>query len=234
MEEVESGGEGGQIPCDVAKAFCPGALETMCWYGISDLFDGEVGQVELIAIGIQQLPIHGFQLELAVGPQGRQGGRRGRLARGVLGGSSNGVGCGGRGGCQVIGLVDEALASSYGRHGRCGCSFLDNGEGLRKKRTSGERCGPRVTKLVAEPEAGEVDLLTPSTVVELGWVVGKYVRFEESESRENPRGDRANQKGDDLAETHKEFSDDLEAKSKVPKLLSIGDGNIDCDLDFAR
>ena len=68
MEEVESGGKGSEIPCNVAEAFGCRPLETMCWDGISDLFDGEVGQVELIAIGIEQLPIYGLQLQVIVRP----------------------------------------------------------------------------------------------------------------------------------------------------------------------
>ena len=74
VKEIESGGEGGEIAYDISKTFGSGPGEAMCRDSISDLLDGEIGQVELIAIGVEQLPVHGLQVQVI---DRLQGGKRG-------------------------------------------------------------------------------------------------------------------------------------------------------------
>lgn len=64
VKEIECGSKRSNIASDIAKAFGCGSLETMCWNGVSDLLDGEVWELELVAICVDQLSVPALQLEL--------------------------------------------------------------------------------------------------------------------------------------------------------------------------
>ena len=57
VEEVECGCERQDIPGYVAQATGSRTFEAMGGNGITDLFDGEVGDLEFVAISVQHLPI---------------------------------------------------------------------------------------------------------------------------------------------------------------------------------
>ena len=57
MEEVEDGCEGYEVSGDIVKATSSGTFEAMGGDGVADLLDGEVRDLELVAIGIQHLSV---------------------------------------------------------------------------------------------------------------------------------------------------------------------------------
>lgn len=73
VEKVEDGGQDGHIAEDIVQAGHGGAVEAVSWNGITNLLDGEVGDLELVAIGVQHLGPD----DLLVRGQGGQRGRRG-------------------------------------------------------------------------------------------------------------------------------------------------------------
>lgn len=58
VEEVEREGEGSNIAGHIAQAPDGGAFKAMSGDGVPDLLDGEVWDLELIAIGVKQFPIY--------------------------------------------------------------------------------------------------------------------------------------------------------------------------------
>ena len=86
VEEVEDGGENAHVTEDIVQAGGRGTVEAVSRDGITDLLDGEVGDLELVAIGVQHLGSG-----LLFRGQGGQRGRRGRVARAVEGGGRNGT-----------------------------------------------------------------------------------------------------------------------------------------------
>lgn len=57
VEEVEGEGEGGNVSSHIAQATDGRAFETVSGNGVPDLFDGEVWDLELVAIGVEHLAI---------------------------------------------------------------------------------------------------------------------------------------------------------------------------------
>lgn len=58
MEQVEGEGQRPDITCYIAQAADGGAFEAMSGDGVPDLLDCEVWDLELVAIGVQQFPVH--------------------------------------------------------------------------------------------------------------------------------------------------------------------------------
>lgn len=80
VEEVEDGGQDSHVTEDIVQASHGGAVEAVSGNGIANLLDGEVGDLELVTIGVQHLGTG-----LLVRGHGGQRGRRGRLTRAVEG-----------------------------------------------------------------------------------------------------------------------------------------------------
>lgn len=57
VEDIEDGGKDRDIPEDIVQAGHGGAVEAVGGNGIADVLDGVIGDLELIAIGIQHLAI---------------------------------------------------------------------------------------------------------------------------------------------------------------------------------
>ena len=57
MEEVEDGCEGYKVSSNIVKATSSGSFEAMSGDSIADLLDGEVRDLELVAISIQHLSV---------------------------------------------------------------------------------------------------------------------------------------------------------------------------------
>lgn len=81
VEEVEDGGQDSHVAEDIVQTGDGGAVEAVSRNGIANLLDGEIGDLELVAIRVKHL---GPVLVLVRG-HGGQRGRRGRLARAVEG-----------------------------------------------------------------------------------------------------------------------------------------------------
>lgn len=129
-DEVVGEGKGeaetGDIPEDVGEAAQARALEAVLGDGIADVVDREVGQLELVAVGVEQGAIGLLGLGVVDRGHGREGRGRGRLAGGVAGGALGGgggrVGHGGGGGGAT---QDGALGEGRGSH----CGGGDDGDG---------------------------------------------------------------------------------------------------------
>lgn len=108
VEEVEDGGQNEHVPEDIVQTGDSRAVEAVSGNGIANLLDGEVGDLELIAIGVDHLGVSGFR------GHGGQGSRRRRLTRTIEWRGRD------RGNRRVRGLVAvqrNALRNSGGRHG---------------------------------------------------------------------------------------------------------------------
>lgn len=110
VEEDEGEGEAGDVTGDVGQAAQAGALEAVLGDGAADVVDGEVGQLELVAVGIEQGAIGA--LGLVERGHGGERGRGRRLAGGVAGGADGGGGRGGGGPAQ-----EGTPRDGGGRHG---------------------------------------------------------------------------------------------------------------------
>lgn len=109
VEEVEDASQNGKVPEDIVQTGDGRAVEAVCGDGITDLLDGEIGNLELIAQGIDQLG------RLRLRSHGGQGSRRGRLAGAVEGRSRDRINNGRVGG--GVAAKRSALGNSSGRHG---------------------------------------------------------------------------------------------------------------------
>ena len=65
MEEVEGGREADHVPQDVAHAAQAGPLEAVLGNGIADILDGVVGNLEFVAVRIEQGAAGILQLSIA-------------------------------------------------------------------------------------------------------------------------------------------------------------------------
>lgn len=92
MEDCEGDCEGSDVTEDIVETSSPRAFVAVLGNGIADVVDRVVGQVELVAVCVQQLSI---RLSLLIGrAHRRQRARRGRLTRAVIGRSYRGGGGG--------------------------------------------------------------------------------------------------------------------------------------------
>lgn len=117
MEDVEGGSQQGDIPCYVVETSGGRTFETMSWDSISDLLNGVVWELELVAVSVDQLGF-GFD-ELLIGSHGRQRSGRSRMtgcAKGAVGRSSCGRGRSGRVGGRP---ADCTVLFNGCRHGEC-------------------------------------------------------------------------------------------------------------------
>jgi hypothetical protein len=121
VEEDEGDGQTGNITGDVGETTQARALEAVLGDGIADIVDGVVGQLELVAVGIEHLAVGAR--DIVERGHGRQRGRRGRLARRIAGGA-----LGGRGGGRLVrhGGGSPAQSSTLGEGGGSHCG---DGEG---------------------------------------------------------------------------------------------------------
>ena len=81
MEDVESRGEGDDIPGNIAKATQTGSLEAVCWDCITDLLDGEVWELKFVTVRVQKHSGVGLLVDIAAGglfSNRREGGEGGR------------------------------------------------------------------------------------------------------------------------------------------------------------
>ena len=90
VEEGKGEGQAGDVTGDVGQAAQAGALEAVLGDGIADVVDRVVGQLELVAVGVEQLAVG--CLGIVERGHGRERGGRGRLARSVSGGALGGGG----------------------------------------------------------------------------------------------------------------------------------------------
>lgn len=75
MEEVEGGSERSDVAGNVAETTKTGAFEAVLGNGFADLLDCEVGNLELVAVGIKEDTAGVLDLSRAL-VHGRQGGVR--------------------------------------------------------------------------------------------------------------------------------------------------------------
>lgn len=90
VEEVEREGEGSNVAGHIAQAPDGGAFEAMSGDRVPDLLDGEVWDLELVAIGVKQFPINLLDGESGI-ERGQRCARR-RVTWGVIGRGRSGVG----------------------------------------------------------------------------------------------------------------------------------------------
>lgn len=111
LKDIEDGGDDGDIPGHIGQTLDGRALEAVGRDSIPDLLDGVVGDLELIAIGVDHLAL---TLLFSIRPHGRERGGRGRVTRAVQGrGRGRDVArIGGR-----VAVQRNALRESSGRHG---------------------------------------------------------------------------------------------------------------------
>lgn len=64
VEDVEGGGQRGDVSGNVCQTTSARALETVCWDSVPDLLYGIIWNLELIAIGVEHLPVRGAILEV--------------------------------------------------------------------------------------------------------------------------------------------------------------------------
>jgi len=57
VEDVEGGSERGKVTSNVAETTEARALEAVLGDGIADVLDGVVGDLELVAVGVEELAI---------------------------------------------------------------------------------------------------------------------------------------------------------------------------------
>lgn len=115
--EVEGGGDADYVAGNVGKASGRGALKAAGGNGIADLLDGVVGDLELVAVGIEQDASLVLQQRLVDRAERGERGGRGRAARRVCWRDSSRV-CDARG--DGIG-GDGTLHHGAGREGSSGC-----------------------------------------------------------------------------------------------------------------
>ena len=102
MEKIEDSRQTGDVTGHVRQATSSRSLVAMSRNGVADVLDGEIGKLELVAIGIQHLAVHFPQIDLVGRAERRQRCGRRRLARGVVGRSGHRVGGRRRGGVHRI------------------------------------------------------------------------------------------------------------------------------------
>lgn len=87
MEDIEGGGQADDVADDVRVSLEGGALEAVLGDGVADVLDGEVGHLELVAVGVDQAAVVGG-LDTGNVDRGQRRQRRGRGRRsgGVHGG----------------------------------------------------------------------------------------------------------------------------------------------------
>ena len=110
VEEVEDGCKHHHIPGHIRQTPDGGTLEAVGWDGIPNLLDGEVGDLELVAVGVEHLAAIAF---LRIRGHGGQRSGRGGLTRAVKGGGRSRDGAGVRG---RVAMQRNALGQSRGRH----------------------------------------------------------------------------------------------------------------------
>lgn len=66
VENIEGGGQRRNVSGDVCKSTSSRALKTVCWDGIPDLLYGIIWHLELIAIGVEHLPVDILQVQSRV------------------------------------------------------------------------------------------------------------------------------------------------------------------------
>lgn len=129
VEEVECGGEAGHVAEDIAHALDAITLEAVLGDGVADVLDGEIWDLEGVAVRVDQLAVRHLCL---VGVEGGHGGERSGRDRGAwrVGGRSDDGGggrvrvAGGRGDCPPQGRV--ALGGhSCGSHCVRRCYIID-------------------------------------------------------------------------------------------------------------
>lgn len=113
VEDIENGRQGGQIPSHIGQTPSGGTLKAVGRNGIPDLLDGVVGELELVAIGVDHLSA---VLLLCIRGHGGQRGGRGGLTGTVegRGRGRDGAGDGGLGG--RVAMKRHALGEGRGRH----------------------------------------------------------------------------------------------------------------------
>lgn len=111
VEEVEDGRKGHHIPGHIGQTSDGGTLKAVGWDGIPNLLDGVVGDLELVAVGIEHLAA--AVLLLRIRGHGGQRSGRGGLTRAVKRGGRSRDGAGVRG---RVAMQRNALGQSRGRH----------------------------------------------------------------------------------------------------------------------
>lgn len=111
LEDIEDGGEGDHIPDHIGQTSDGGALEAVSRDSITDLLDGVVGDLKLVAIGVDHLAL---AILFSIRRHGRERGGRRRVTRAVQGRrrGRDVAGVGGR-----VAVQRNALGESGGRHG---------------------------------------------------------------------------------------------------------------------
>lgn len=113
VPEVEGGGQKSNVTGDIAEAAEVGPLEAVLGNGIADLLDGEVGDLELVSVSVDELAV------ILLGSRGvsrgkrRKRGRRGRVTGRIGGGG--GVARDGRVAVDSLSLRGVLLGSNAGR-----------------------------------------------------------------------------------------------------------------------
>ena len=138
LKDIEDGGDDDDIPGHIGQTLDGGALEAVGRDSIPNLLNGVVGDLELVAIGVDHLAL---TLLFSIRPHGRERGGRGRVTRAIQGrGRGRDVaGVGGR-----VAVQRNALRESGGRHGwlisgkdrltsRIVCQSIDPEDCARKK-----------------------------------------------------------------------------------------------------
>ena len=140
VEEVECGGERGDVTGDIVEATGSGALEAVLGDGVADVLDGVVGDLEGVAVRVEQGAASVLDASVGLGAKRRKRGVGGRASGRIEG---RGGRRGGRRGDGRIGgditPEDGVLGASGGGH--AGCLW---GGGRRKRlagKVRGGRCG---------------------------------------------------------------------------------------------
>lgn len=110
VEDVKGRGQVEDVTGDIRQTLDGGPLEAMLGDGIADILDGVIGDLELVAKGIDQLA--GLDLVVA---HGREGSRR-RGLTGAVDGRGHARVCDG-GVCCCLAMERNALGQSGGSHG---------------------------------------------------------------------------------------------------------------------
>lgn len=89
VEGGENGGQDGDVTEDIVETSGSRALKAVLGDGVSNVLDGVIGQLELVAVSIDQLLL-GLQVELVLRGERGEGGGGGRGGRRVIGGAIDG------------------------------------------------------------------------------------------------------------------------------------------------
>lgn len=90
MEDGEGYGKAGDIAGHIGQAPGARAIEAVLGDGIADVIDSVVGQVEGVAVGVEQHAVALLGVVVVDRGEGRQRGRGGRVAGAVARGASRG------------------------------------------------------------------------------------------------------------------------------------------------